>query len=606
MLQPVVGAIRCGWRFAAFVLTLSIASGGEAWAQPASTPTEAQAVLVNGLLVKFRDAPSHQASHEALRKTALSVQRAAVASHQARMQRALQATGLGAAHQRPLGLDAWLLQLAQPLTASAAEAQAQLLRQQPDVEWAVPNSRERRLQVPNDPMFAASPTSTGQWWLHPVRGSNTNALSDRLRGVPGVQTAWASVKSPGAVVIAVLDTGITAHLDLDANVLPGYDFVSTAEYAGDGDGRDTDPSDPGDFVSAADKTAHAALFNGCAIEDSSWHGTNIAGIIAAVTDNGIGVAGANGRARIVPVRVAGKCGADVGDIIDGMYWAAGVQLFDASNQPLPLNTNPAKVVNISFGGSDPCHPAYQAAIDALATRGVVVVAAAGNEHGAITRPASCDRVVGVAAVNRDGFKAHYSNFGSKLVVATVGGDPVDEGRWGSLLGDDGLLTVDNIGRQGPDLQSVSYSRIAGTSFATPVVASVISLMLSVNPALSVAQIITGLRVSARPHVVSALIGTCSTQNPGRCICTTQTCGAGLLDAAQALAYAQSPATYVAPAAPAVNIDNADVNAAVALGADLDANPPANQSSGGSGGGAWNPLGLFALMGAVAALARRRD
>ncbi len=206
-------------------------------------------------------------------------------------------------------------------------------------------------------MFAADAGNTGQWWLHPVSGANGNVLNARLRGVPGLQTAWLRSTGVGAaapVAVAVLDTGITVHPDLDANVLPGYDFVSTVEYAGDGTGRDADPADPGDFVSAQDKSANPVAFSACAIENSSWHGTNIAGVVAAVTNNGDGVAGVNWNARIVPVRVAGKCGADVADIIEGMRWAAGLPV-----SGVPLNANPVRIVNISFGGTAACGPAYQ-------------------------------------------------------------------------------------------------------------------------------------------------------------------------------------------------------------------------------------------------------
>lgn len=566
---------------------------------------QASAEPVNGVLVKFRDAPPHAA----LRKVALAAATVpgAPSAHDLRVRQALSEAGLAGARARPLGRDALHLQFETPLRADEALRHVQRLRERPDVEWAEPNTRERRLQNVNDPLFAADAGSTGQWWLHPVQGSNGNALAGRLRGVPGIQSAWTIVDAlpPSApIVVAVLDTGITPHPDLDANVLPGYDFVSTAEYAGDGDGRDADPSDPGDFVSIADKTGpNAGAFSSCIEENSSWHGTNIAGIVGAISNNGVGVAAVNRNARIVPVRVAGKCGAELADIIDAMHWAAGEQLFNGSGQPLPLNQNPARVVNISFGGSAACSLAYQSAVDALATRGAVVVAAAGNEHGAITRPANCERVIGVAAVNRDGFKTTYSNFGARLVIATVGGDPFDDGRWGALLGDDGLLTVDNLGLQGPDTLSVTYSRISGTSFAAPVVAGVISLMLGVNPQLSVSDLINGVRVSARPHVASALIGACSTQNPGRCVCTTSTCGAGLLDAEQALLYALAPLTYVAPPGQAANVDSADVTAAVALGADREPNPVAG--SGGGGGGALGPGALLALGVALAVMRKRR-
>ncbi len=584
-------------------LGFSSASPGGVAAQ-GQTATRGSAGPVNGLLVKFKEAPAH----EATRKAALSATHdgaalAAAAAHERRVQRTLAATALSGTHQQPFGRDALHLRWDRPLSPAQAEQHAERLRQRPEVEWVVLNERERRLQVPtpNDPMFAAYAGETGQWWLHPVSGANGNALNARLRGVPGLQTAWLRSTGVGAaapIAVAVLDTGITVHPDLGANVLPGYDFVSTVEYAGDGNGRDADPADPGDFVSAQDKSANPVPFSGCAIENSSWHGTNIAGVVAAVTNNGDGVAGVNWNGRIVPVRVAGKCGAEVADIIDGMRWAAGLPV-----SGMPLNANPARIVNISFGGTAACGPAYQEAIDELRSRGVVVVAAAGNEHGNPTRPASCSGVLGVAALNRDGFKASYSNFGAVLAIATAGGDPVDEGRWGALLGDDGLLTIDNFGVTAPAPASQSYSRIAGTSFAAPIVAGTISLMLSVNPNLTVAQIIDGLRRSARPHVVSSRIGVCSAQNPGRCVCTTSTCGAGLLDADEALRFAQDPLAYAPLSRSAANIDSADVIAAIALGQDLDAN--ATGGGGGGGGGAASPAFLFALAFAVALLSRRR-
>jgi serine protease len=295
--------------------------------------------------------------------------------------------------------------------------------------------------------------------------------------------------------------------------------------------------------------------------------------------------------------VAGKCGADVADIVDGMYWAAGVQLYDSQNRPLPLNASPARVVNISFGGSDPCNAAYQTAINDLATRGVVVVAAAGNEHGAVSRPASCAGVVGVAALNRDGFKTTYSNFGPTIVVSTVGGDYGGDGAWGNLLGDDGLLSVDNAGPTVPG--APQYSFLYGTSFATPVVAGVVSLMLSATPGLTAAQIVNGLRASARPHVTSTRIGTCSAQNPGRCICTKTTCGEGILDAAEAVRYALDPAGYVNPNRSGANIDSGDVIEAAKLGPDLPANPTPPVAS--SGGGAVSVDWLVALLLAVVAV-----
>jgi serine protease len=250
-----------------------------------------------------------------------------------------------------------------------------------------------------------------------------------------------------------------------------------------------------------------------------------------------------------------------------------------------------------------CDP-YQAAIDELRALGVVVVAAAGNEHTAPTRPAKCPGVVGVVALNRDGFKSNYSNFGAALTasgIATVGGDDAD-GRWAALA-DTGLVSIGNSGDTTP--QRNDYYLYYGTSFSAPLAAGAVSLMLSVNPQLTHAQIVQGLRASARPHVGANVPGVaaCSESNPGRCLCGTTTCGAGILDAVQAALYAANPAGYVAPAWPAVVLDSAELRAAAALGPDRPSNTPPPSGGGGGGGGGTTSLGwLLALL--VAALRLR--
>jgi serine protease len=301
--------------------------------------------------------------------------------------------------------------------------------------------------------------------------------------------------------------------------------------------------------------------------------------------------------RVLPVRVAGKCGATVADIVDGMRWAGGLPVVG-----VPANRNPARVINISFGGEAACGPAYQTAVDELRAAGVVVVAAAGNGGATPTRPANCAGVVGVVALNRDGFKTTYSSFGAALAasgLATVGGDDTG-GAWGAILADPGLLTLWNDGRTVPGAPSHAYH--FGTSFSTPLVAGAAALMLSVNPALTADQLVQGLGASARPHVRSALIGVCSAANPGRCICTTDTCGRGILDVAQALAYAAAPLGYVPPAAIGELIDSPEVAAAVALGPDR-AGVPIPVDSGG--GGAFAPVWALGLLAAAAALWRLR-
>ena len=612
-----------------------------------------QATPVHGLLVQLRDAPSHAAL---ARERALARDAGVVPPEARRWSRLLDelrrddgvlrelpAWRQTAPRRDPVGVSAQVLRFAQPLSVEQAERVAARWAARPEVAWVGLNTREPRQAVasnaPSDPYFAGN---TGQWWLQSVGGSDANAIADRRRGVPGFLPAWLnnSIGGPEAVV-AVLDSGITCHPDLGnltsncigGAILPGYDFVSDWDavaqrgYANDGDGRDDDARDPGDWVSQVDRSTDATRYGGCEVADSSWHGTVIAGLVAAHTNNGVGVAGINWSGRVLPVRVAGKCGADVADIIDGMRWAAGrddvCKRSDGAGgctEFVPRNPNPARIINISFGGSAACGAAYQAAIDELrgvvfagGAVGAVVVASAGNGWGAPTRPANCQRVIGVAALNRDGFKTTYSAFGAALALSTVGGDDAD-GAWGASLGpnslaDSGVLTLGNSGPTAPancnQPGANCYFNHFGTSFSAPIVSGAVSLMLSVNPALSAIQIEQGLARSARPHVGSTVIGlrTCSDSNPGRCLCTTATCGAGMLDTTQALLYAAAPATYQAPVWPAVSLNSAELRAAAASGPDRPANAPAPPPapSPGGGGGAMSPAWLVALLLATAVL-----
>ena len=643
LLRQILYAAGVGWALASLPV-LAATNAARAGKSP----------LVYGLIVQLHNAPSHVALAQARERAwALSANTLANvhANEAGRWQRVVAAMRsddavlrelpqwAGAAPRRdPVGASAQLLRFTRPLTAEQAERVAARLAASPEVVWVSANTRERRqavaLNPPSDPYF---PGTAGQWWLQAVGGSNANAIQARLRGVAGFQTAWQSgTTGNAAAVVAVLDSGITCHPDLGnagpgcigGAILPGYDFVADWDplaqrgYANDGDGRDADPRDPGDWVDSADRSADPARYGSCDIDDSTWHGTVIAGLVAARTDNGIGAAAINWNGRVLPVRVAGKCGADVADIIEGMRWAAGLPACKRSDgsggcaEFAPMNPTPARIVNISFGGSAPCSAVYQQAIDELRAApfpggqvGAVVVAAAGNGWGAPSRPANCQRVIGVGALNRDGFKANYSNFGAALAISTVGGDD-DDGAWGQLLGvnslaDSGILTIGNDGRTLPadcTRQGANcYFYHFGSSFSAPIVSGAVSLMLSVNPALTPSQIEQGLARSARPHVRSSVAGfeACSDNHPGRCLCTTATCGAGILDAVQALIYARSPSTYGAPAAQGALLDTPELRFAVASGPDRPANPAPPAASGG--GGAMHAGWLAALALAVLAL-----
>lgn len=564
---------------------------------------------VRGLIVRLRDAPAHadvQAlpARSAERERQLGRwQRVIEESDLPRAQRADLAPRAEGPRSRPVGRDQHLLEFDLPMSRAQAQTLAERLAARPDVAWVDFNVREKRLQVPSDPDFA----NGRQWWLLPVGGTDQNVLSDRRRGVAGFQSAWQQPLTGAQPAVAVLDTGITPHPELAGKLLPGYDFVSDIKFAADGDGRDADPADPGDFVSAADR--NDPHFAGCDLADSTWHGTVIAGMLAALTDNGQGVAALNWAGRVLPVRVAGKCGADVADIVDGMRWAAGLEVVG-----VPRNPNPVRIVNVSFGGNAACSAAYQTAVDELKALGVVVVAAAGNDHLTPARPASCLGVVGVAALNRDGFKASYSSFGSALTatgLAVAAGDDGDDdsARWNALA-DPGIYSVLNTGAQSPG--AAGYGFVSGTSFAAPQVSGAIALMLRVNDQLTWQQIVDGLRKTVRPHVTSPHIGACSWTNPGRCLCTPTTCGAGILDAEQALVYAANPQTYVAPARQAAVIDNTQLQQLAATGPDRAPNPgnvPGGGSPGGSSGGGGTSSGAWlaglALAAVALSAARRR-
>jgi serine protease len=282
---------------------------------------------------------------------------------------------------------------------------------------------------------------------------------------------------------------------IPANIVGGYDFINDTAVSVDGNGRDSDAQDPGDWYT------NSACGAGPSQSNSSWHGTHVSGTIAAVTNNGNGVAGVAFNAKVLPVRGLGKCGGYTSDIADGIVWASG-----GSVPGVPANTNVAKVINMSLGGGGACDTTTQNAINSARSRGTVVVVAAGNEsqNAANVSPASCSGVITVAAVARNGGRASYSNFGSLVAVAAPGG-----GTGGSVL------STLNSGARTPGADS--YAGYQGTSMATPHVAGVVALMLSKNPSLTPDQVKTILQQTARPFPAS-----CSQ------------CGSGIIDASAAV------------------------------------------------------------------------
>jgi len=472
----------------------------------------------------------------------------------AQAQRVLQqrAEGLGARLGRPLVAGNAVGRGVQVVRADGMEAAelARRLAAHPDVAYAVPNGRKQRVAAPNDPLYPASATerrsngtglqdgpASGQWYLR--------APDATVRSAIGIEAAWARTRGSAGVVVAVLDTGVRLdHPDLATRLLPGYDFVTNATVANDGDGRDADPSDPGDWVTSTE--AGRAPFTGCSASSSSWHGTATSSLIGAATDDANGMAGAAPGVRVLPVRVLGKCFGTDDDIIAGMRWSAGLPV-----DGVPINPNPAQVLNLSLGGGGGCGAAYQAAVDEVTAAGVLVVAAAGNSvGGSVNVPANCRGVVGVVALRHVGSKVGFSDMGPEIGIAAPGGNCINVTPGTPCLYP--ILAASNSGARGPvaSIWTDSYDITVGTSFSSPLVAAVAGLMVSQRPGITPAQMTAAMKSTARPFPTTGAdngpddptpVPSCTNLSlagpSGQCYCTTGLCGAGMLDAGAAVAAA---------------------------------------------------------------------
>ena len=355
-----------------------------------------------------------------------------------------------------LGAGAAVSPLVQVVLANglSSDELAARLSQQTDVEYAVPDERRRIVGFPNDPLYAdgvpGSGPATGQWYLRARAGDVQSALD--------IEPAWTVTAGSPDVVVAVVDTGVRYdHPDLlpvaqGGHLLPGYDMVSDAAMGNDGDGRDADASDPGDWVTQDEIFERGSgLRCTTAPESSSWHGTQVAGLVAALTDDGIGMAGTAPGAHVLPVRVLGKCGGYDSDIIAGLRWAAGLPVPDAPGYPYP-----ARVINLSLGSDGSCSAAYQEAVDEVMAAGATIVAAAGNSSGhAVGTPANCSGVIAVAGLRHTGTKVGYSALGAEVAISAPAGNCVNS-ETGSACPHP-ILTTTNSGTTVPAAAAYSDS-----------------------------------------------------------------------------------------------------------------------------------------------------
>ena len=476
-----------------------------------------------------------------------------------RVQTLSKTAGIGMKTLRTLAGGSELMQLERPMTVAEARAVAARLSQEADVQYAEPNTRFRRLAIPNEPRY-----TQWQWNLFAPTTNYTGAVSGAGNvttmavGGANLPTAWDLSKGTDAVTIAIIDTGMTNHTDLNGvtpaatyvpsgRFLPGYDFISANQLMGapadfvanDGNGRDADPSDPGDWVTVADKTNYEDCRDDGEVApytavDSSWHGTHMAGIAAATANNSAGIAGIGWNVKVMPLRALGKCGGSLADIVEAIRWAAQLSVPN-----VPANTNKAQIISLSLGGGDTCSPEMQTAVDDAIAAGATVVAASGNagQVDTLISPANCNGVVAVTAHTINGENADYANIDMRVKLsAPGGGTPVRLGAGGPtdntafdgyyihssvLFGPTTPVSATASGSSGP-----AYAGFTGTSAATPHVAGVAALIKSAYADATPAQI-TSFLTSATSVRAYPMNSACLDVFVGKC-------GAGMLDARLAL------------------------------------------------------------------------
>jgi serine protease len=444
------------------------------WLQQSLTSPAAD--KTDRLIVKFKSRSANELPSGAVRAKALAT-----------------SAGRSLQHIRSLGAQTEVMALPASVSNAEARAIAAQIQTDADVEYAEPDYKMRPTRMPNDPGFSpgivydsASNTIVHQWYL-----------SDLLSGV-NAPAAWDLATGSASTIVAVVDTGVLNHIDLTGRLVTGYDFIGadpdgSFETANDGDGRDADATDAGNWI--AENEVGRPNFAGCGATESDWHGTQIAGIVAA-NPNNMSVAGINWAAKIMPVRVLGKCGGYTSDIVDGIRWSVGIAI-----DGVPPNPNRANIINLSLGIAPDTNPpsctrTMQSTIREVMSYGATVITAAGNgrQNSEYNVPSNCAGVVNVGASLKDGqFAAGYSNFGSIITLSAPGGFIT---RASGDFGQNGILSSNDRGKERP-LNDGATAVLYGTSFSAAIVSGVAALLLDVDPNLTASQIKGILQSTAR-------------------------------------------------------------------------------------------------------------
>jgi serine protease len=473
-------------------------------------------------------------------------------------------TGVAVSRSRQLTPSMHVVFLQKTLYGAGVDAVLKQLRSDPAVAFADVDERRYPHAMPNDPLFGPTATASGQWYM--LTPSTATPTSDAA-AIDAV-SAWDITEGSSGTVIADVDSGIRFdHPDLlragfdssragfGGRLLPGYDFVGqdldasnsnplgTFLIANDGDGWDPDPSDPGDWIDSTD-LMNSAVFpaKNCSTENSSWHGTRVMGVLGALTNNDIGIAGMTWNPYLLPVRALGKCGGLDSDIITGIEWAVGMPI-----NGVPDNPYPADIVNLSLGGTGgACPTDYQNLITQLTSLGVLVVASAGNESGPVDIPGNCPGVLAVAGLRNVGTKVGYSSLGPEVGIGAPAGNCVN-----TVAGMPCLRSIDTTVNEGATVPGAnSYTdqnnTNLGTSFSAPIVSGIAALMRAANANLTPPQIIARIKASATPYPQPAGLAQCVNGSTAsvECACTTTTCGAGMVNALSAVKAALNPIAAV--------------------------------------------------------------